>query len=403
MRLTGVALLGIEISIIALASAASAATGPEGQPATSSLYEAGLYHGPAPARHAAMMEALSDSLGLRMAEGWPLERLLAAREYPPAIPGDWPPAAPQNVGQPPAGIATQTPPESDMTAQAPSEPATALLPSPESGTTPRTSAESGTAAQTPSESGTALQTSPESGTVVQTRPESDGAAQAPSESDRATHGRLEPGTATEKRPPAGTAARTRSRKDVARSRTRAAGGRKAVANRAEVKALPRPMRTGAVRTPQTRHHPARKRARVDLTRVVPRQAAVPMSHATAAGWLKSAGLRTRSTGHCTSKHLHHCTSLDSVRTGTIARVIELKRESHCPIMVTGGTEAGHAPGHYSHGNGYKLDISHNPCIDRYITKNHDRAGVRSDGAPLYRSSSGTTFADESDHWDILFR
>jgi hypothetical protein len=128
-----------------------------------------------------------------------------------------------------------------------------------------------------------------------------------------------------------------------------------------------------------------------------------MSHALATDWLRSGGVRMKSTGNCSSKHVHHCTSLDSVRTGTIARMIELKRESGCPIMVTGGTEAGHAPGQYSHGNGYKIDISHNACVDRYITRYHAKAGVRSDGARLYRSGSGTVFANESDHWDILFR
>ncbi|MBF8191934.1 hypothetical protein ITP53_40895 [Nonomuraea sp. K274] len=128
-----------------------------------------------------------------------------------------------------------------------------------------------------------------------------------------------------------------------------------------------------------------------------------MSHATAHEWLHSEGLRTQSTGNCTHKHLHHCTSLDSVRTGTISQVIQLKRESGCPIMVTGGTERGHAPGHFSHGNGYKLDISPNACINHYITKNHRKAGTRADGAQLYRSHSGTIFANESDHWDILFR
>jgi hypothetical protein len=128
-----------------------------------------------------------------------------------------------------------------------------------------------------------------------------------------------------------------------------------------------------------------------------------MSHAVATRWLKTSGLRTTSSGHCTSRHLHHCTSLDSVRVGTIARVIDLKRQSGCPVMVTGGTEAGHAPGQYSHGNGYKLDITHNKCIDRYITKNHDRTGVRGDGSALYRSSDGTVFANESSHWDILFK
>ncbi|TDC97158.1 hypothetical protein E1292_37555 [Nonomuraea deserti] len=153
----------------------------------------------------------------------------------------------------------------------------------------------------------------------------------------------------------------------------------------------------------TRRHKAHKRASVDLARVMPRQAAAQLTHATAAGWLRSSGLRTKSTGNCTSKHRHHCTSFDSVRAGTVAGIIQLKRESGCPIMVTGGTETGHAPGQYSHGNGYKLDISHNSCIDRHIKKISDRAGSRSDGARLYRSGSGTVFADEGDHWDILFR
>ncbi|WP_344208902.1 hypothetical protein [Nonomuraea bangladeshensis] len=175
-------------------------------------------------------------------------------------------------------------------------------------------------------------------------------------------------------------------------------------------ALRDPVRTAVVRMPKARrpvvHNRAKvldKQARVDLTRVLPRQASIRMSHATADGWLRTAGLRTKSTGNCTSKHHHHCTSLDKVRTGTVAQIIQLKQESHCPILVTGGTEDGHAPGQFSHGNGYKLDIGHNSCIDQYITKNYQRSGVRGDGARLYRAPSGTTFANESDHWDILFR
>ncbi|MFI7133357.1 hypothetical protein ACIBQ1_47315 [Nonomuraea sp. NPDC050153] len=163
------------------------------------------------------------------------------------------------------------------------------------------------------------------------------------------------------------------------------------------------VRAGVARIARIRPRAAHRRAEVDLTRVLPRFGAMHMSHALATDWLRSGGVRTKSTGNCSSKHVHHCTSLDSVRTGTIARMIELKRESGCPIMVTGGTEAGHASGQYSHGNGYKLDISHNGCIDRHITRNHAKAGVRSDGSRLYRSGSGTIFADESDHWDILFR
>ncbi|WP_336209220.1 hypothetical protein [Nonomuraea sp. LPB2021202275-12-8] len=142
---------------------------------------------------------------------------------------------------------------------------------------------------------------------------------------------------------------------------------------------------------------------VDLRRALPRHATVHLSHTRAANWIKGAGLRWQSTGNCTNRRLHNCTSLDSVRTSTVAGLVDLKHRSQCPVTVTGGTEAGHAPGRFSHGAGYKIDISHNQCIDRYITKNHDRTGVRSDGAALYRSSAGTVFADESDHWDILFK
>ncbi|WP_217368992.1 hypothetical protein [Nonomuraea antri] len=173
---------------------------------------------------------------------------------------------------------------------------------------------------------------------------------------------------------------------------RAADGRQAAQRGSEG-------RRAALQRPQV----VQRHAKVDLARVLPRQAAVPMSQATAAGWLKRAGLRLSSSGGCTSKHGHHCTSLEKVRTGTIASVIALKQRSGCPIMVTGGTEAGHAPGRYSHGNGYKLDITPNACISRYITKNHKYTGVRSDGARLYRSASGTVFANEGDHWDILFK
>lgn len=152
--------------------------------------------------------------------------------------------------------------------------------------------------------------------------------------------------------------------------------------------------------------PRAKQARrplVNLHRALPRQATVQLSHASASRWLKGAGLRWRSTGNCSNKRLRYCTSLDSVRTSTVSGLIELKRRSGCPVMVTGGTEAGHAPGRLSHGAGYKADISHNQCIDRYITKNYDRTGMRSDGSPLYRTPSGSIYADEGDHWDILFR
>ncbi|WP_379572902.1 hypothetical protein [Nonomuraea mangrovi] len=147
---------------------------------------------------------------------------------------------------------------------------------------------------------------------------------------------------------------------------------------------------------------AAEQPKVDLSRAMPRGAA-RVSHTFAMDRLSSAGLRWKSSGGCIDKGNRVCTSLQAVRSSTVTGAIDLKLNSGCKITVTGGTEAGHAPGRYSHGAGYKLDIRHNRCIDDYITSTYDRAGVRSDGSALYRSDTGTVFASESDHWDILFR
>lgn len=155
-------------------------------------------------------------------------------------------------------------------------------------------------------------------------------------------------------------------------------------------------------------HPARwilevTPTKADLKRALPRQAALRVSHQRATTWLRDAGLRWTSSGNCTNRYIQTCTSLEAVRTETIAKVIQLKQDSGCRIMVTGGTETGHMPGRFSHAHGYKLDIALSRCINEHITSNHPRAGARSDGTPLYRSQDGTIFAKEPSHWDILFR
>lgn len=318
VRLIVVALLGIEITIIALASAASAATHPEGSAVPGSLYEVdGWIGGPEPGLRTVAYENLMEVY----------ERLDAVHDWP-ALDPRWPNMPHEHTWDTDeyrADLTTQDESRADQTKQ------------------------------------------DESRAIRTMRDEfpADWTMRDESQADR---------TMRETRTPP-----------------------------AASKAVKSPVRRKVTKRYRIRPHAAHRRAQVDLTRVLPRQAAVQISHATANGWLKSAGLRTKSTGGCTSKHQLHCTSLASVRTGTIARMIQLKQQSGCPIMVTGGTEHGHAPGHFSHGNGYKLDISHNACIDRHITKNHHKAGTRADGAKLYKSGAGTTFADESDHWDILFR
>ncbi|MDP9864015.1 MULTISPECIES: hypothetical protein [Streptosporangium] len=128
---------------------------------------------------------------------------------------------------------------------------------------------------------------------------------------------------------------------------------------------------------------------------------VRLGHAQATQLLRNAGLRWMSSGGCSNRRVGTCTSLEAVRAATVENVIALKRRSGCPVVVTGGTEVGHAPGRYSHHRGYKLDIELNPCINGYITREHVLDGVRGDGAALYRDE-GTVYARESDHWDILF-
>ncbi len=65
-------------------------------------------------------------------------------------------------------------------------------------------------------------------------------------------------------------------------------------------------------------------------------------------------------------------------------------------------ETGHGRGTHSHSNGYKIDISLNPCINSYITKQFSHIGKRGDGAALYKASSGNVYAKEGNHWDIAF-
>lgn len=134
-----------------------------------------------------------------------------------------------------------------------------------------------------------------------------------------------------------------------------------------------------------------------------RERGAHLSHAIAARAMNTAGLGWKSSGGCVNREVRSCTSLQAVRYDTLHAAIVLKFTSDCPVTVTGGTERGHARGLYSHGHGYKLDIAHNSCIDQHITGTYRRTAVRGDGAPLYRAPEGMLFADENDHWDILFR
>ncbi|MDP3947500.1 MAG: pilin [bacterium] len=96
-----------------------------------------------------------------------------------------------------------------------------------------------------------------------------------------------------------------------------------------------------------------------------------------------------------------CTSLQGVRASTVAGAVELKQNCNCTVVITGGTELGHAAGTDSHASGAKLDFRRNDALDSYIETNYERLpGRRSDGAIIYRANNGSTFAKETDHWDV---
>jgi hypothetical protein len=119
--------------------------------------------------------------------------------------------------------------------------------------------------------------------------------------------------------------------------------------------------------------------------------------------LRLNGISLRSSGRCSNRYRAHCTSLEGVRRASIAGLIAFKRLSRCRLIVSGGTERGHAHGRFSHWNGYKIDVLPSRCVDRFITKRFRHIGVRGDGAALYRSRSGGIYANEGSHWDLLYR
>lgn len=95
------------------------------------------------------------------------------------------------------------------------------------------------------------------------------------------------------------------------------------------------------------------------------------------------------------------TCVDGIRKSVVDSVVAFKKESGCTdVGVTGGTEAGHAQGTNSHGNGYKIDINRTTCVTNHIEKKYQDKGIRSDGARIYVSPTGAEWAKEHDHWDV---
>ncbi|MFC9155555.1 hypothetical protein ACFTT0_11295 [Streptomyces bauhiniae] len=131
-------------------------------------------------------------------------------------------------------------------------------------------------------------------------------------------------------------------------------------------------------------------------------AVTKISHATATQMFRDVGLTWSSSGGCSNRQNSTCTSFDQLNLSTAQGAQTLKRASGCGLNITGGTEVGHASGTYSHYNGYKLDFGKISCLTSYIKNNFSYIGLRGDGAPQYQSGSGNIYADEGNHWDVLY-
>lgn len=127
-----------------------------------------------------------------------------------------------------------------------------------------------------------------------------------------------------------------------------------------------------------------------------------VTHASATSQLSAAGISWTSSGGCSDRYTSTCTSFDGIRQATIDGAITLKRASGCGLTITGGTETGHASGTYSHWNGYKLDFARTACLTSWVHNTYTYIGQRGDGAAQYQAASGNIYADEGNHWDVLY-
>ncbi|KAF5376306.1 hypothetical protein D9615_008492 [Tricholomella constricta] len=129
----------------------------------------------------------------------------------------------------------------------------------------------------------------------------------------------------------------------------------------------------------------------------------PLTQAQAEAKLIPNGITASSTGGCTDRTISTCTSYEGILSGTVDGVITLKNASGVSsLIITGGTEVGHAGGTFSHANGYKVDVRHQTQLDSYITNTFTRIANRADGFPQWQAASGNLYCDEGTHWDITY-
>ncbi|MDP3014815.1 MAG: hypothetical protein Q8N28_00080 [bacterium] len=113
-----------------------------------------------------------------------------------------------------------------------------------------------------------------------------------------------------------------------------------------------------------------------------------------------------SEGKITVNNIHPIvTNLGGLRNTTTRGIVSLWRAcGECNIVISGGTEPGHAEGIYSHTNGYKLDLHPNATLNSAINKQIGRSGSIPPPADTnYKGADGNIYRYETDHWDVCFQ
>ncbi|PFH53675.1 hypothetical protein AMATHDRAFT_136904 [Amanita thiersii Skay4041] len=130
---------------------------------------------------------------------------------------------------------------------------------------------------------------------------------------------------------------------------------------------------------------------------------VPLTQEQAEAELIPNGITASSSGNCTDRDDPTCTSYEGILSGTVDGVIAFKQASGASsLVITGGTEVGHADGTFSHANGFKVDLRHATIIDDFIHNSFVRIADRSDGFPQWQASTGDIYCDEGTHWDVTY-
>lgn len=129
-----------------------------------------------------------------------------------------------------------------------------------------------------------------------------------------------------------------------------------------------------------------------------------LTHAEAVAALSS-GISIRSSGNCSDQSNPSCTSLEGIPSSAINSVNNLRTQSGCSLIITGGTETGHK----THGTGLgSIDFAEDTCLGNFLQNNITNYGSlriqQICATPSWFSKVGATCTESSKapHFHIRF-